>query len=97
MATFISLVSLTEQGVKDAKKIPDRIAATEKLFEQVGAKLKDVYLVMGEYDYVAIAEAPDAATAAKAILSLGSKGNVRTVTLQAFSRKEIAAIIKGVK
>jgi len=97
MPTFISLVSLTEQGVKDAKKIPTRIAATEKLFAQAGAKLKDVYLVMGEYDYVAVAEAPDAATAAKAVLSLASKGNVRTVTFPAFTRKEIAAIVKGLR
>lgn len=97
MATFISLVSLTEQGVKDAKKIPERIKATEKLFQQLGAELKEVYLVMGQYDYVAIAEAPNAATAAKALLSLASKGNVRTVTFPAFSRKEIAAIVKDLR
>jgi uncharacterized protein with GYD domain len=48
---------------------------------------------MGPYDLVCVIEAPDSETAAKAILSLGAAGNVRTLTLPAFSEDEYRSII----
>jgi uncharacterized protein with GYD domain len=97
MPTYISLASLTEQGVKDPKSIPGRIEDTRKLFESMGAKLKEVYLVTGQYDYVVIAEAPNDVTAAAAVLSLVSKGNVRTQTFRAFSTAEIKRVAGAIR
>jgi uncharacterized protein with GYD domain len=97
MPTYVSLATLTEQGVKDPKEIPSRIEDTRKLFESMGAKLKEVYLVTGQYDYVVIAEAPNDETAAAAVLSLVSKGNVRTQTFRAFSTAEIKRIASGIR
>lgn len=93
MPTYISLANLTKEGTKDAKSIPGRIKETGKLFESMGAKLKEVYMVTGQYDYVVIAEAPDDETAAAAVLSLAAKGNVRTQTFRAFDAGEIERII----
>jgi len=42
---------------------------------------------------VSIAEAPDDATMAKALLSLTSQGNLQTETLRAFSEDEYKKII----
>jgi uncharacterized protein with GYD domain len=42
---------------------------------------------------VALVEAPDDETMAKLALSLGSKGNVRTETLRAFTEDEYRNII----
>jgi uncharacterized protein with GYD domain len=97
MPTYISLVSLTDQGVRDAKAIPERIASTERLFQEMGASLKEIFLVMGEYDYVAVAEAPDDETVARALLSLGARGNVRTLTFRAFKKDEIPKIVHGLR
>jgi len=97
MPTYICLANLTEQGVKNAKDIPSRIEETRKLFSSVGAKLKEVYLVTGQYDYVVIAEAPDDETAARAALSLAAKGNVRTQTLRAFTPEDLGRIIGGLR
>ena len=97
MPTYISLVNLTSQGAKDPKGITSRIEDSRKLFESCGAKLKEVYLVTGQYDYVVIAEAPDDETAAKAVLSLASKGNVRTQTFRAFTAEETARVIGGIR
>ena len=97
MPTYISLANLTSQGVKDAKSITSRIEDTRKLFESLGAKLKEVYLVTGQYDYVVIAEAPDDETAAKAVLSLASKGNVRTQTFRAFTAAEMGRIVGDIR
>jgi uncharacterized protein with GYD domain len=95
MPTYVSLIRLTDQGVRTIKDAPDRIAAAEKLFERVGARLSELYLTMGPYDYVAIVEAPDDDTATKAALALSSLGNVRTETTRAYTRPEIRRIISG--
>ena len=50
---------------------------------------------MGRYDCVCLVEAPDDATAAKASLVLGSKGNVSSDTLRAFSEDEFKNILAG--
>jgi len=39
MATYISFLSLTEQGVKTIKDLPARIAAGRQAFEANGGKL----------------------------------------------------------
>jgi uncharacterized protein with GYD domain len=48
---------------------------------------------MGQYDLVLVAEAPDDETIAKLVLSLGSKGTVRTETLRAYTEDEFRKII----
>jgi uncharacterized protein with GYD domain len=49
---------------------------------------------MGEYDYVAIGEAPNDEAAATFALALGSLGNVKTTTLRAFTKDEFATLVK---
>jgi len=97
MPTYISLVNLTEQGVQQGKAISRRIEDTRKLFESMGCKLKELYLVTGRYDYVAIAEAPDDEAAAAAVLSLVSRGNVRTQTFRAFTPDEVERIVANIR
>ena len=93
MATYITLLNWTEQGIGKIKASPKRLDAGKKAFKKAGCELKEVYLTMGPYDLVCIMEAPDAATAAKVILSLGAEGNVRTLTLPAFTEDEYRKIV----
>lgn len=93
MATFISLVNFTEQGIRNAKESPDRTAAFEASAGSLGVKLKDIYWTVGHYDAVAIIEGPDDESVTSALLGLGSLGNVRTETLRAFSAEEMSGII----
>ena len=95
MATYVSLVRFTDQGIRNVKEAAERIAAVEKLLDQVGARFTELYLTMGRYDYVAVMEAPDDETATKAVLAVSSVGNVRTETLRAYARAEIGKIIGG--
>ena len=94
MPTYVILMNLTEQGVKTIKDAPARIEAASKALEAAGGKLKDFYVVMGEYDYVAIAEGPGDEVALVQLLGLGAAGNVRTTTLKAFTKEEFAEIVK---
>jgi uncharacterized protein with GYD domain len=93
MPTYIALLNWTEQGMGNIKASAKRLDAGRKAFKKAGCELKDVYLTMGPYDLVCIIEAPDTETAAKAILSLGAAGNVRTLTLPAFTEDEYRKII----
>jgi uncharacterized protein with GYD domain len=95
MATFITLVNWTNEGIKEVKKSPDRLDAVKKAFKAAGAELKAFYLVMGRYDMVIIAEAPDAETASKIALTVASAGAVRTETLHAFTEAEYRKIVAG--
>ena len=92
MATFISLVNFTDQGIRNVKDSPDRYEAFKALAEKVGGKVKGVYYTMGHYDMVLIVEGSDEA-AMTAMLKVGSLGNVRTETLRGFSVEEMRKII----
>jgi len=94
MPTYISLMKLTDQGIKDIKNAPQRIEEAVKALEAIGGKLIGLYTVMGEYDYVGIAEAPNDEAAMTFMLGLGSAGNVRTTTLKAFTKEEFAHMVK---
>jgi len=93
MATYVMLFRFTEKGIENVKKSPSRVEAVKKSFKAAGAEVKQFYLVMGQYDTVIVAEAPDDETIAKLTLSLGAQGNVRTETLRAFTEDEFRKIV----
>jgi len=94
MPKYIMLVKLTDQGIKAIKEAPERVDAAIKAFEKIGGKNLVVYVVMGEYDYVAVGEAPSDEVATTFALALGSLGNVRTTTLRAYTKEEFTAMVK---
>ena len=94
MPTYIMLMKLTDQGVKDIKNAPQRIEQGMKTIEAMGGKAMGFYTVMGEYDYVAIGEAPSDEVMMTYLLGLGSLGDVRTTTLKAFTKEELAELVK---
>ena len=53
-----------------------------------------ITVTMGQYDYVAIVEGSSDKVASAQLLRLGMQGNVRTTTLKAFTKEEIAKIVK---
>jgi len=94
MPTYIALYKLTDQGIKDIKNGPKRFEDGVKAFEAMGGKITGFYAVMGEYDYVAIGEAPNDEVAMTFALAIGSLGSVRTTTLKAFTHEEFAKLVK---
>jgi uncharacterized protein with GYD domain len=93
MKTYIILLNYTEQGIKNIKESPARLDAARKAAEAVGGKLKEWYLVMGQYDAVVVAEAPNDEAISKLMLKIGSLGNVRTQTLSAYTESEYRKLI----
>jgi uncharacterized protein with GYD domain len=93
---YVNLMKLTDQGIQNIRDLPQRLAASEKAMAAMGGKLLAFYLVMGEWDYVAISEGPSDEVALAFLLGLGAQGNVRTTTLKAFDMEAVAEILKQV-
>ena len=95
MATYVTLANITDQGIRNMKDLSRRLQNAEQTFSQMGAQLREVYLMMGPYDYVVIAEAPDDETMARISLAVAGQGNVRTQTSRAFDRAEMLQVVEG--
>ena len=95
MSTYIVLLNWTEQGVKNVRESPRRLDAAKALLQEMGGSFHGFYLTMGEYDMVAVCEAPDDAVAARFSLTLGAQGNVKTCTLKAFPEDAYREIIRS--
>lgn len=94
MATFITLINYTDQGIRDIKDSPSRLDSVKELVRDLGGEMTHFYLTMGNYDLVAICELPADESAAQLALKLGSLGSVRTTTLRAFPEPEYRKIIE---
>ena len=93
MATYISLINFTDQGVRNVKQSTERAKAATQAAEKLGIKVKDIYWTLGQYDAVLIADAPNDEVITSWALGTGSLGNVRTQTMRAFSPEETNRIL----
>ena len=93
MTTYIMLAKWTDQGIQGAKDSPRRLDLAKKALKDMDGEFKSFFLTMGEYDMVAVYEAPDDAVAARFNLQLGMLGNIRTRTLKAFPEAAYREII----
>ena len=96
MPTYISLVNLTEEGIKNVKESPQRFDAFKKALQAAGGRVIVVYLTMGRYDMVLIIEGPSDEAAAALALSTASRGAIRTETMKAFTEDQYRGIISKV-
>lgn len=93
MPTYISLLSWTEQGIDDVKQSPQRLDAARRQLREKGGMVKEVFLLMGDYDMLFVSQAPDDETYATFLLTFCSKGGVRTKTMKAFPEDQFRKII----
>jgi uncharacterized protein with GYD domain len=90
------LCNFTDQGVRTIKDAPKRRAAAREMAKKLGVEIKTAYLAIGPYDLLIHVEAPDDERLATYLLSLASKGNVRTTTVKVFSEAEVDKIVSAV-
>ena len=96
MATYISLLRFTSQGVQRMKSLPDMLDMNRTGFgTAMDVKIKELYLLTGQYDALAILEAPNDEALARFVLTIGSFGNVRTETCRAFTEAESLKLVEA--
>ena len=97
MTTYVMLTKWTEQGMRQVKDSPKRLDSAKKALKEMGGEFKFFFMTMGDYDLVAVYEAPDDAIAARFTLILGMLGNIRTTTLKAFPEAAYREIIGSLR
>ena len=94
MVTYMMLMKLTDQGIKNVKEAPERIEAGLKAFEKAGGKLIGFWIAMGKYDYVSVGESASDEAALAWAVGLSSQGNVRVESVKLYSKEQFAGLIK---
>jgi uncharacterized protein with GYD domain len=72
----------------------DRVEDGERMIDEAGGKLVNVYVTLGQYDVVEIFEAPNDEVALEIVTKLQVRGGESTETLRAFTRDEAEQIIR---
>jgi len=94
MAIYVMMTNLTDEGRKTVKTNPQRIKEVNKEVEAMGVKILAQYVVLGQYDFINILEAPDNKTVAKVATELGSRGTLQTNTLAAMTLDDFINSLK---
>src|SRR5205823_13438650 len=58
MATYITLLKYTDQGIKSIKEGPSRLEKAKQALKSMGGEVKSFHLVQGRYDAIVFVEAP---------------------------------------
>jgi uncharacterized protein with GYD domain len=92
MPTYIGLLHFTQKGLENIKEFPARFDAAKQAFRAHGGEVKAFYVVMGQYDAIAVVEAPNDEVMAHIALTVSAKGNIKTEHLRAFTETEYKKI-----
>lgn len=94
MALYVMMTNLTDEGRKTVKTNPQRIKEVNKEVEAMGVKIIAQYVVLGQYDFINILDAPNNEVIAKVATELGSRGTLQTSTLAALTLDDFINSIK---
>ena len=93
MPGYIVAYKFTNQGLAKVKELPEMMKRARADSEKMGIRVVGVWLTLGEYDMVAVVDAPDDKTIASRLLMTGQAGNATSLTMRAFSEDEFAQIV----
>src|SRR5512133_1826077 len=93
MVRYVLLLSWTDQGIANVKDTVTRYRAAKQLLESKGGSFESIAWTVGPYDLVSVVSVPDEETGAAFNLQLAAGGNLRSVTMRAFSEDEMSAIV----
>ena len=99
MGIFITQGNYTEQAMKGLVDTPeDRENAVRGLMESVGAKLLQIYMTTGEYDFLIVAECDNLTDYVAGLLVAGSTGGVTNLkTIEALTTQDAKAAMEKAK
>jgi uncharacterized protein with GYD domain len=94
MPTYVSLVKLTDQGLRAFKEQVTNLPEVLRQAEQQGIKIHAAFWTQGHYDAIFIAEHPTEEASIASLVPYLAGGNIRTETLRAFSPEEMVRIVQ---
>ncbi|MFB6311449.1 MAG: GYD domain-containing protein [Salinirussus sp.] len=97
MPRYVQLIEYTAEGIDRFEEIPDLTDQARELADSLGGELVDFYLTLGQYDAVAVVDAPDDETMVAGTVTMAKTGTIKTETLRAFEQDEIESIVDAVE
>jgi uncharacterized protein with GYD domain len=94
--TYVSLINWTDQGVRNYRDTVSRSQSFRDMAAQAGCQVRETLWTIGEYDLVAVIEAPDDGTAVAVLLQSAQLGNIRTRTMRALTADEMTGVINRI-
>lgn len=96
MATYISLVKFTGQGIGNIKETVQRAERGKRLAESLGGRMTNVLWTQGPYDIVLTLDFPDDETLSAFLLATARQGHISTQTMRAFTAEEVQRIVEKI-
>ena len=90
---YVVMYRMTEQGRRHAKDIVHHARSIREVNETAGFNVLGVYYTQGQYDMVAIVEAPSEEAMLTGLFSVAGEGNVVSETLRAYTPEEVQRAI----
>ena len=97
MATYISTIRFSDQGIKTVGNTTQRAKEVHALAEEMDVQVRETYWTLGDHDGLIIFDAHDEATATALMLKVSSAGNVHTSTARAFTSSEMDQVLARAK
>lgn len=93
MPKYISLIHRTDQGRKTIKEGPARLEASTAMAARFGCTLSQFYFTTGEYDQIAIVEAPNDIAMAQYKSAVEAVGAIHMSNMRLFDTDEYRQIV----
>ncbi|MFP4529985.1 MAG: GYD domain-containing protein [Halodesulfurarchaeum sp.] len=95
MPTYIRLTELTREGFEEIEESATRTEHMKAMANEMGGSIEDVFLTMGEYDFITIAEFPNDQMYTQFALRFAEEGTNDTKTLKALEEDEYLSVIQS--
>lgn len=93
MVTYVVLYRFTEQGRRNMKDTAHHAQHMRDVNETAGFNVIGTWWTQGQYDLVAVVEAPSEEAMLSGLFSIAEEGNVESETLRAFTAEEVQRAI----
>ncbi|MDX8549913.1 GYD domain-containing protein [Methanospirillum sp. J.3.6.1-F.2.7.3] len=93
MLTFILLGRLTNLALEQAREFKERDRRAADIIKKAGGNLVSLYYTFGQYDFVAIIEAPSQDVMTMILFEIGRFSTVSSETLMAMPPEQLYSVI----
>ena len=93
MLTFILLGRLTNLAIDQAREFEERDKRAAHVIEKAGGRLVSLYYTFGQYDFVAIIEAPSQDIMTTILFEIGRFSTVSSETMMAMTPEQLYAVV----
>lgn len=93
MVRYLSLISFTDRGIREASSSLQRAGEFRAAVEAKGGRVLSQYWALGDVDGCVVFECANDTTAASLLLKLAHGESVRTNTMRVFDASEFQSIV----